>query len=34
MSIGENEFGRRGGMLKVTFGDGCLMIGDLTCKKL
>ena len=32
--IGENEFGRKGGMLKLTFGDGCLMYGDLTCKKL
>ncbi len=32
--LGEGEFGRRGGMLKVTFGDGCLRVGDLTCKKL
>ena len=32
--IGENEFGRKGGMLKVKFGDGCLMIDDFTCKKL
>ena len=32
--IGENEFGRKGGMLKLTFGDGCLMLDDLTCKKL
>ena len=33
-SIGENEFGRKGGMLKLTFGDGCLMFDDFTCKKL
>ncbi len=32
--LGENEFGRKGGMLRVTFGDGCLMFDDLTCKKL
>ncbi len=32
--IGENEFGRKGGMLKLTFGDGCLMYDDFTCKKL
>ena len=31
---GENEFGRKRGMLKLTFGDGCLMFDDLTCKKL
>ena len=32
--IGENEFGRKEGMLKLTFGDGCAMYDDLTCKKL
>ncbi len=32
--IGENEFGRKRGMLKLKFGDGCLMFDDLTCKKL
>ena len=32
--IGENEFGRKGGMLKLKFGDGCLMFGDFTYKKL
>ena len=32
--IGENEFGRRGGMPKVTFGGGCLMYDGFTCKKL
>ncbi len=31
--IGENEFGRKGGMLKLRFGDGCLMFDDFTCKK-
>ena len=32
--IGEDAFGRKGGMLKLTFGDGCLMFADYTCKKL
>ena len=32
--IGENEFGRKGGMLKLTFGDGCVMFDDFTCMKL
>ena len=32
--IGENEFGRKRGMLRLTFGDGCLMFDDITCKKL
>ena len=32
--IGENEFGRKRGMLKLKFGDGCLMFDDMTCKKL
>ncbi|MBQ3481586.1 MAG: beta-lactamase family protein [Oscillospiraceae bacterium] len=32
--IGENEFGRKGGMLKLTFGEDCLMFDDYTCKKL
>jgi CubicO group peptidase (beta-lactamase class C family) len=31
--IGENEFGRKGGMLKLAFGDGCVMYDDFTCKK-
>ena len=31
--IGEDEFGRKGGMLKVKFGEGCLMFDDYTCKK-
>ena len=32
--IGEDEFGRKGGMLDLKFGDGCLMYNDITCKKL
>ena len=32
--IGENEFGRKRGMLKLKFGDGCLMFDELTCKKM
>ena len=32
--IGEDEFGRKGGFVKITFGDGCLMFDDYTCKKL
>ena len=32
--IGENEFGRKGGLLDLKFGDGCLMLDDLVCKKL
>ena len=32
--LGENEFGRKRGFLKLSFGDGCLMYDDLTCKKL
>ncbi len=31
---GEDEFGRKEGMLKLTYGDGCLKIGDHTCRKL
>ena len=31
---GENEFGRKRGMLKLTFGDGCLMFDGFTCRKL
>ncbi len=31
--IGENEFGRKGGMLKLKFGDGCVMYDELTCRK-
>jgi len=31
--IGENEFGRKRGMLKLAFGDSCLMFDGITCKK-
>ena len=32
--IGGNEFGRKLGFLKLTFGDGCLAYDEHTCKKL
>ena len=32
--IGENRFGRKGGMIVLTFGDGCVMYLEKTCKKL
>ena len=32
--IGKNTFGRKGGFAKLTFGDGCVMYDDFTCKKL
>ncbi len=32
--IGENSFGRKGGMLELEFGDGCLTYDGFTCKKL
>jgi CubicO group peptidase (beta-lactamase class C family) len=32
--IGEDEFGRKGGMLRLKFGEGCLMFDDFTFKKL
>ena len=31
--IGENEFGRKCGMLRLRFGEGCLTFDDFTCKK-
>ena len=31
--IGEDEFGRKGGLLKLNFADGCLRMNDITCKK-
>ena len=31
---GENEFGRKLGFLKLTFGDGCLNYDEYTCRKL
>jgi CubicO group peptidase (beta-lactamase class C family) len=32
--LGEDTFGRKGGMLKLTFGEGCLTFDETTCKKL
>lgn len=32
--IGKNKFGRKAGMLELTFGDDCLLYDDYTCKKL
>ena len=33
--IGENEFGRKHGMVKITFEEGCLKIdGKIVCKKI
>ena len=32
--IGENEFGRKGGMLRLKFSDSCVMYDDHTCKML
>ena len=32
--IGENEFGRKGGLLRLSFGDGCLSFDGMTCKKI
>ena len=32
--IGGNEFGRKGGMIRLTFSEGCLKYADLTCKKV
>ena len=32
--IGENKFGRKGGMIEISFGDGCLKFDDMTCRKL
>ena len=32
--IGENEFGRKGGLIKLSFGEGCLTVDGTVCKKL
>ena len=32
--IGDNKFGRKGGMLVLTFGDGCVTYLEKTCRKL
>ncbi len=34
LPIGENVFGRANGNVKITFGDNCLVIDGVTCKKL
>ena len=34
LPIGENTFGRANGSVKITFGDNCLVIDDIICKKL
>ena len=31
--IGENEFGRKRGMIKLTFGEDCVTYRENTCKK-
>lgn len=31
---GENEFGRKLGMLRLKTGDGCITYNDSSCKKL
>ena len=32
--IGENKFGRKGGYVKLTFGEGSITVNGITCKKL
>ena len=32
--LGENEFGRKGGMFRLTFGEGCVTYDNYSCKKL
>ena len=32
--IGENRFGRKGGMIEIEFGDGCLTFDGVTYKKI
>ena len=34
LPIGENTFGRANGSVRITFGDNCLVIDGITCKKL
>ena len=34
LPIGENTFGRADGSVRITFGDNCLVIDGITCKKL
>ena len=32
--IGEKTFGRKGGFARIIFGNGCLIVDGITCKKL
>ena len=32
--LSENTFGRKGGMIELTFGEGCVTYDDHTCRKL
>ncbi|MBQ1678715.1 MAG: beta-lactamase family protein [Oscillospiraceae bacterium] len=32
--LGEDEFGRKGGMFRLTFGEGCVTYDNYSCKKL
>ena len=32
--IGKKTFGRKGGFAKIVFGENCLTVGGITCKKL
>ena len=32
--IGKNTFGRKGGLAKIVFGENCLTVDGVTCKKL
>ena len=34
LPIGENTFGRANGSVRISFGDNCLVIDGITCKKL
>jgi hypothetical protein len=34
LPLGENTFGRASGSVRITFGDNCLVIDGITCKKL
>ena len=32
--IGKKTFGRKGGFVKIVFGDGCLTVDGITCRKI
>lgn len=32
--IGKKTFGRKGGFVKIAFGENCLTVDRITCKKL